>query len=268
MFVTHASHYLKNEDGFVCVEEEDRHILAIADGHGGKRASEICITSLPNLISACSNRTLPTHEEFETIFSRVHDLCQGLVSGSTLTVCVVDKHSDQFVCANVGDSHCYLVTPTSHMCVSTSHRLQENAEERKRLGYSVKIDNLGPPRLYPGGLACSRGIGDYDCPLLCWKPSTSYETLTSQTTLVLASDGIWDCLGTRRVLNTVRVTRHAKTVLRLRSQYTDDATIIVISKERPSPRFGITWFFKSGNGSASSSSEDEDDMIRYPVSLQ
>ena len=144
----------------------------------------------------------------------------------------------------------------------------ENAEERKRLGYSVKIDNLGPPRLYPGGLACSRGIGDYDCPLLCWKPSTSYETLTSQTTLVLASDGIWDCLGTRRVLNTVRVTRHAKTVLRLRSQYTDDATIIVISKERPSPRFGITWFFKSGNGSASSSSEDEDDMIRYPVSLQ
>ena len=112
-----------------------------------------------------------------------------------------------------------------------------------RLGDSVRIDINGPPRMFPGGLACSRAIGDCDCPTLSYKPAVCYETMCQDHTLVMASDGIWDCVDLKKVLNTARRTHSAHTIIRLQTQYPDDASVIVASHQEPIQRIGLKWLF-------------------------
>lgn len=258
MHITHTQYTVKKEDMCIYTETNTRHILAIADGHGGSKVAQICRDNLSNLIEELSNQTIPTPQEFENIFQKLHTLSYDHYSGAALSVCIIDKASRCIGCANVGDVHCYIVSPSSYTILNTSHRLQDNAAERTRLGDSVRINLIGPPRMFPGGLACSRGIGDYDCPTSSCKPAVCYETIGQYDDLIIASDGIWDSVAIKRVMNTVRQTHSAHTVIRLRSHYPDDASVIVASHQEPIQRLGLKWLFKPNT---SSSSSDEDDFM-------
>jgi serine/threonine protein phosphatase PrpC len=115
-------------------------------------------------------------------------------SGTSLTVCIINGNKIQ--CANVGDSHALIVTPTSYYWISESHRLQDNSGERTKLSQYVKYSTdeygfpFGHPRLYPGGLACSRSVGDADCPHINCKPSISEAVIHPKDILIIASDGL------------------------------------------------------------------------------
>lgn len=257
MHISHAGYTVKGEDVCVCAEDGLRYLLAIADGHGGPDVARICRDNLAHLVDALSAAPVPTPTEFETIFRTLHFLSEGHTSGAVLSVCVVDKATRRIGCANVGDVHCYLVSPNSHARLNTSHRLQDNPAERMRLGDNVRIDINGPPRMFPGGLACSRAIGDGDCPTRSYMPAVCYETLSQDHTLLMASDGIWDCVDLKKVINTARRTHSAHTIIRLRTQYTDDASVIVASHQEPIQRIGLKWLFKSTGSSSSSDSDDD-----------
>lgn len=231
-------------------------VLAVADGHGGEEAVRVCERCLSDIFSESYPGTIPTEHEFFDLFKRIHGRCDGLESGTTLTLCVIDTQTHQFGCANVGDSHCLQVTPRTHLWMSTSHRLQDNALERERVKAHTRIDASGRSRLYPGGLSCSRFLGDYDCPHIDFEPAVCYGTLNQYDALVIASDGIWDRLGIKRVCSTARQTRCATSILRCKASYTDDATVIVASREPPASKISLaSLLFRT----RFSSSEDEED---------
>ena len=178
----------------------DRLVVAVADGHGGA-ARRGCAARLEPLV-----RDAPIDAEaLRRAFRALHAECARLddCSGAALTVCAIDEATGEFACANVGDVHCMLVTPTSYLWMSTSHRLQDNAAERARLADHVRVD-AGPPRLFPGGLACARSVGDVDCPHASCEPDVAHGVLVDGAVLVLASDGVWDALPARRVVARAR----------------------------------------------------------------
>jgi serine/threonine protein phosphatase PrpC len=176
-------------------------------------------------------------------------------------------------CANVGDSHALVVTPTSYYWLTESHRLQDNARERERLGPSVGWARAedggpaGPPRLYPGGLACSRSIGDADCPLVSCEPSVCSAALAPDDILIVASDGLWDAMPLQRICRVARETRCAETLLRSKAgAFHDDASVILASAQ-PAKKKAASIFRVSSSGSISSDEDDPPPRRVFKVSL-
>ena len=233
-----------------------RFICGIADGHGGCAAARLCKEHISTLDDVCN----PT-----SLFREIHDKCLALEcnSGASLTVCFVNDLEVQ--CANVGDSHALVVTPTSHYWISESHRLQDNVNDRTLLSAQVGYaqcdgKSSGPPRLYPGGLMCSRSVGDADCPFISCKPSVCHTTLDADDIVIVASDGLWDAMPLHKVCKVARETRCAETLLRTHKQhFSDDTSVIMVSTKTAKKPYGVL-FRVSSNGSISS--DDDDPPIR------
>ena len=272
MYHSLSKHVVKGEDRAIILKNDCRVVLGIADGHGGSMSVQTCVDVLSTVLSTvstpCGPSGLPTVSQLENIFKSIHASCAGNDdnSGTTLTLCIVNCETHEFVCANVGDSHCMLVNPKSYIWMSTTHRLQDNASERQRLYPYVQSDGKCVPRLYPGGLSCSRNIGDYDCVHSSHRPCVSYGKLEPYDALVLASDGLWDHVGVKKITNVARQTRCANSILKCKNAYYDDATIIVASRTPPVSRTSIArLFFRAG--SSSSSSDDDDGFQKIPVPI-
>lgn len=140
---------------------------------------------------------------FIQLDDRINNTVSDL-SGCCLTVIVVNQHTGSYTCANVGDVEAIHTTPTSYWVVTTSHRLQHNSNERMRLGANVDrvsraSGSVGPPRLYPGGLACSRSVGDKDAPCKSCVPDISSGTLHRDDAIIVATDGLWDHCSHRKM---------------------------------------------------------------------
>lgn len=264
---------VKGEDKRISAELHDNTLLlGVADGHGGETCAIACRSMLPGMIEkATSNKMpIPSDVQIEAIFKELHDRCSqlGCKSGAALTVCVVDKTNGAFKCANVGDAACILCTPTSHMMLTTTHRLQDSPQERRRLHHHIGFGGapVGPPRLYPGGLACSRSIGDGDCPFVRCTPALCDGTIGQHDVLVIASDGLWDVSVPREVSKVARETRCALAILKKRRQttYTDDTSVVVVSRQ---PKVQPVGLFRSSS-SASLSSDDDDLPPRTIVGVQ
>lgn len=283
-----AAYLVKGEDECICAERSGVLLLGVADGHGGRAAARMC---KERLITWFEGRTAEQEEdgmrsrfivdELQAVFVRLHDEARRLpcCSGAALTVCIVDRATGEFTCANVGDAGCLLVSPTSHMWMTTTHRLQDNAQERSRLKEHIScIVNRsggmgeGPPRLFPGGLACSRAIGDGDCPHVCCTPSVTSGVVGPHDTLVIASDGLWDhASSVRRVARTVRESRCAQTLLRRSCRsYDDDASVIVAAwapRKVPSTEGIRSLFMRSSSGSSFSSDDEPPTRTVFSVSV-
>lgn len=81
--------------------------------------------------------------------------------------------------ANVGDSEVYLDTGTCIGEMAVCHKVDDNRREQERLAQAgVRVDSLsqtllgppmpgergvGPLRVWPGGIAVSRSVGDFEC---------------------------------------------------------------------------------------------------------
>lgn len=263
---TSAAHSVKGEDRMLVYASDDRIVCCIADGHGGVAAAQLCIDYL-------SRTHLHTMEhvpdsEWKALYHSMHARVQQLStrSGATLTCCVVHASSGSYVCVNVGDSECIHVTPTSHMRVTVSHRLQENAAERKLHGQNINFVSVGgiasgPPRLFPGGTACTRSIGDADCPHMSHCPFVMRGKLGRSDNLIIASDGLWDTLSLRAIAKAARSGRSAKYFVdKCKHNTRDDVSVVVVGQRlaRPSSfSLNLSNLFYSGSSSSPSSSSDE-----------
>jgi len=150
----------------------------------------------------------------------------------------------QLLVANVGDSCAYLDTGAEVLAVSGNHRLEDNHEEVLRIennGGEVAPSSIdgkpaGPIRVWPGGLAMSRTIGDVDAGKLCLADAeiTQVTIPPNGARLFIASDGLWDAVHPKTAAHHTRDMRASEASHKLLSmaikkdKLKDDVTIVVV----------------------------------------
>lgn len=210
------------------------------------------------LYGACSRAVEAVDESL-----RAHDVDLWTRSGTTL-VAALHVISDYWIFINVGDSRAALCTydefvdDTWAIHVTLSHDTR-NATELERLaalGALVKPDTSGgtvrvwerSDPLDPGvGLAMTRSLGDgaHRAAGVVPYPSVSLDVINDHSTLVLATDGLWDVSDLDSVAQAVSLAwdvRTASRTLAWRARaawnavwagaYVDDITVMVIRHRR------------------------------------
>ncbi len=259
---------LKNEDRHFYREESELQLFGVADGHGGHHAAEICRKYIISFdISIFNNFDQDViSNNLIKLFKYLHKKCleePTSSSGCTLTIILVNKVTQQYICANVGDSHAIHIKPTTFFWITNSHRLQDNATERQRLKdhISYVVENgikVGPPRLFPGGLSCSRSIGDSDCQHILCEPNIYFDTLDTDDSIVICTDGIWDYVHLSKLITLTRTTHNPEFLCRLATKKGcfDDCTALILTYEKCKTSMHTGLFHLFTRNSASS----EDDL--------
>ena len=226
---------LKGEDVWLQQEErigEDVVLFAlVADGHGGMSAAAYCERHCVRYIidaAAGDSSADSLRRAGAAAFARLHSEVRATRAndGTTLTVCMVNHAREELTTVHVGDSAAIFVphpirgiAMRKPQSLTAEHRLQESPSERKRIqglgGQLARLEHpvtkvaCGPLRVFPGGLAVARGIGDADAgALICPVPACSTVPLSTPGgwDCVLASDGVWDAMAADAV---VRLCRHS-----------------------------------------------------------
>ena len=169
--------------------------------------------------------------------------CKRFANGGT-TATVALLCGWQLIVANVGDSCAYLDTGAEVLAVSGNHRLEDNKSEVSRIEASggevapSSIDGkpAGPIRVWPGGLAMSRTIGDRDSGNLTAAVAEVFQiTIPSDgARLFIASDGLWDAVHPKTAAHHTRDMTAADAAHKLLSMaikkdnLKDDVTVVVV----------------------------------------
>jgi len=162
-----------------------RSFFAVLDGHAGSSCMKFVKRKIVSRVT--SEYLLPPHCWAESMRRAILSLEHEWTSiqkasenpddsGTTITVCVLE--GDVLHCAWVGDSPCYINFEMSGVATEvTSNHRPDNEIERNRIEaaggmvynkefatkpgcFLPKKIKIGPSRVFPGGLAVSRSIGD------------------------------------------------------------------------------------------------------------
>ncbi len=257
-----STRLLKGEDG-IFKSTDDRTIVAgVIDGHGGDVAMKFC---RDHAVDMLNNSTADNIEDaLRHLFRELHKLVCSIehtTSGCCLTVVVYNRHDGTYVCGNVGDVEAIHISKTSFWAITTSHRLQHNAEERTRL--NPYVDNkIGPPRLFPGGVSCSRSIGDRDAPHVICEPSLSVGCLNEGESLLIATDGFWDFFDKPKARAMCLKYNHNPTKLLSKiGELKDDSTCVILSDSIVKSPSMLRFLFPKSASNSSISEMGEDDCV-------
>ena len=252
---------VKGEDRHLVVSEHGSYsLVAVFDGHGGKQAAETCTKEFPGALSAAVGALIggghageaTDHSAlaaalpralvaaFSEVDARVRASCASSGCTSTVVVCGPGRLITVAAC---GDSLAVLDTLTSVQKLSPEHRAQTHAGERARVlaaGAQVApAEEGGTLRVWPGGLAVSRSIGDAPAkPAVCAHPEVSqcYVPLGTGARLVVASDGLWDvvpsakaaCSSVRKLSATAAANALVRQAGSVPKGEQDDVTVCVV----------------------------------------
>jgi serine/threonine protein phosphatase PrpC len=236
-------------------------VVAVFDGHGGRHAAETCTREFRGALSAAlrgcvEGHVAPAGDEatpnlaaslpcalvaaFAEVDARVRATCAS--SGCTATV-VVCGPGRLVTVAACGDSLAVLDTLTTVQKLSPEHRAQTHAGERARViaagAHVGSATDEGTLRVWPGGLAVTRAIGDAAAkPAVCAHPEVSqcYVPLGTGARLVVASDGLWDvvpsakaaCSAVRKLGATAAANALVRQAGSVPKGEQDDVTVCVI----------------------------------------
>ncbi|KAF9953233.1 Protein phosphatase 2C 2 [Modicella reniformis] len=191
--------------------------FAVYDGHGGSNIARYCGEHLHTKIvvdPAFANGDYTTAIKngfLETDEALLHDpKCGGNTSGCTAITATIPDKNILYV-GNAGDSRAVLSSHGMAIALSIDHK-PANLEESTRIisaGASVESGRINC------GLSVSRAFGDFNLkqnPMLdpeeqivVVNPDVVEHRLTdADEFLVLACDGIWDCMSSQRVVSFVR----------------------------------------------------------------
>jgi serine/threonine protein phosphatase PrpC len=206
--------------------------FGLFDGHGGKACAEHCAATMLGHLLHALDKPGPVNvddhpdDAFEArLPGALRDafaacdaefLKKDIHSGATATVVVV--HGRCVTTAAVGDSlatidlgvSCGFAAPAARL--SPEHRLDTSAFERERIvacGGEVRATAfedgkpVGPLRVWPGGLAVSRTLGDRDGKRggVVSEPEVSRVVVPDEQPgfrITLASDGLWDAVTVKQ----------------------------------------------------------------------
>jgi len=230
-------------------------LFAVLDGHNGAEAAKEAARCLPKHVSEAVQREQRhggawSLRALSSAFNHVDKDVKSLNTGSTLTAMLTWREGNEMLirCANIGDSDCAVGIPDGSSMgmqtsvLSTSHKVSDKTESQ-RLEHEGQSTNPSGSRVY--GLNLSRVLGDKTlkahCPAIIADPSVSEVFRVSEEggVVVLATDGVWDMISSRRALAvcsvSARVERMAHHIVRsaLSAGTHDDATAVVV---RLSPR--------------------------------
>ncbi|KAL3528990.1 hypothetical protein ACH5RR_008312 [Cinchona calisaya] len=133
----------------------------------------------------------------------------GPTSGSTACVAII--RGNQLVVANAGDSRCVMSRGGEAYALSKDHKPNHEVEKERILnaGGYVQFGRVN------GSLNLARAIGDMELKqnkslpaerqiLTAYPDITAVELQDNDEFLVLACDGIWDCMSSQQVVDFVR----------------------------------------------------------------
>lgn len=193
-------------------------LYCIFDGHGGASVAQFCgekITSILQKQETFKKGNL-TQALIDTYLTADEDLLKDPVlrndySGCTATSIIVSKLQKKVVCGNSGDSRTVLSTRGIAKALSYDHK-PTLASEKSRIvaakGF-VEMDRVN------GNLALSRAIGDFEFKsnselppqeqIVTAVPDVIEHNLDYENDefVILACDGIWDCLSSQECVDLV-----------------------------------------------------------------
>eukprot|EP00210_Caulerpa_lentillifera_P006802 g6501.t1 len=167
----------------------------------------------------------------------------ALLCGSLLTI------------ANVGDSEVFLDTSKDIFPMTECHKVDAHLKEQTRLrNAGVTLSSYlnpymsqptsnerlcGPLRVWPGGIAISRSLGDFEC---CEHviPNASVKQVIvpkAGARLIMATDGLWDYISGEQACELIRTTKASQASAQLfqelktatrNCRLMDDTTILVV----------------------------------------
>ncbi|GMH43107.1 hypothetical protein BSKO_11029 [Bryopsis sp. KO-2023] len=243
-------------------------IFCVCDGHGGPGAAEFVERNLLNTLGLHLPKTKPPpwgtdegkiwankiSEALTTSFVALDEEFAEMGCGSGTTVSVALLSGWLLTVANVGDSEVFLDVGGAIGEMTSCHKVHSNQSEQQRLlDWGATVDSLsqfmlgppregemgiGPLRAWPGGVAVSRSLGDFDCCNHVIPIPNIRQVIVPMTgaRLVMASDGLWDFYNGPRACKTARSSRLEKAPARLfrglmfqtDGTLLDDTTIMVI----------------------------------------
>lgn len=208
----HATILSMNEDG-----DDQVAFFGVYDGHGGEKAAIFTGLHLHELIQQTEAFG---RKDYSTALKDGFLLCDQAIlqnqetrndeSGCAATSAIITPK--QVICANAGDSRTVLSTNGFAKALSFDHK-PYNEGEKARICAAGGYVEMGRVN---GNLALSRGIGDFvfkknsDLPaeeqiVTCY-PEVILHDLDYEKDefVILACDGIWDCLSSQSCVECVR----------------------------------------------------------------
>ncbi|XAR65954.1 Phosphoprotein phosphatase [Bertholletia excelsa] len=182
--------------------------FGIFDGHGGAEAAEFAAKNLDrNIINEVTRRGEQEVEEAvkDGYLTTDTKFMKENVRGGACCVTALIRQGELIV-SNAGDCRAVMSRGGVAEALTVDHR-PSRKDERDRIetngGY---VDCYHGVWRLQGSLAVSRGIGDRH--LKQWvvaEPETKILSITSDCEfLILASDGLWDKVGTQEAVNIIR----------------------------------------------------------------
>ena len=254
---TYASHALyKYMSEFVCAGEEDQGQVRL-DGERLELPEDKSFMLSPGFFRQMSKphnadtfalqveymKRLPSaiHKAFLKADEQARKQFQ---QGGGTTATIAFLCGWQLLVASVGDSQAFLDTGNEVLSVSANHRLEDNEAERARIeeeGGEVAASTVngkpaGPLRVWPGGLAMSRTIGDVDAGTLCLAEADVVQVTVPKdgARLIIGSDGLWDAVHPKTAAHHTREMTASEASHKLLSmaikkdRLKDDVTVVVV----------------------------------------
>ncbi|XP_054824306.1 protein kinase and PP2C-like domain-containing protein isoform X2 [Prosopis cineraria] len=201
--------------------EKDIHAFGIFDGHRGAAAAEFSARAMPGFLQALGSLGGPATTLVEAFLRTDVAFRQELDSsrksrrvtqkdwhpGCTALAALVVRN--KLFVANCGDCRAILCRAGSPIALSKDH-VASCPEERERVirdggqvHWQVDTWRVGLP-----ALQVTRSMGDDDLkPAVTAEPEISETTLSADDEyLVMASDGLWDVMSNKEVINMIKDT--------------------------------------------------------------
>ncbi|ORX50932.1 PP2C-domain-containing protein [Hesseltinella vesiculosa] len=199
------------------LEDTDASFFGVYDGHGGSTIAEYTGQHLHEKVrqnaffdkqdyrNALKHAFLTMDEDLKQDQSFAYD-----PSGCTAVTALFTPKNEIFV-ANAGDSRCIISVAGKAKALSFDHKPMDRLESQRIVaaGGFVEFGRVN------GNLALSRAIGDFEFKqndrlpaeeqiVTCNPDIISHEITDEDEFVVLACDGIWDCMSNQEVADYVR----------------------------------------------------------------
>lgn len=215
------------EDASFCIENENRILAGVFDGHGGNLVSNfICLNfrdQFDRVLEKCKGNI---HTAFEKIFYEIQEkllkdkLIECFGVGSTAVVSYIDKKTGLVYTATLGDSEANIYRVIKEkmksICLSPIRNWGSQKDANRMAIYRKDPDfaekwpkNRDPKTLRSGllsGVNVSRAFGDFKYtgkpkkPLVISKPKITLNKMKRGDILVLACDGLKDYVPEREII--------------------------------------------------------------------